>query len=206
MNTANNEKLVNAAELFAKSADSMRDHAADVLAIVPEFPKVTENEAADIKLGLSRRAQSVIATKFFLKDGDNYAPLSAADARKADSKKVHRITAAEAMALTAHEFGKLATTEPNRHAIIKGLRNAVSTNVSRRCADLVRIINELKGKTRAPSTPKALIDRTKLALAGIDKMHQTATKKGDPDAVPAETIRLAEAAYMLKIEAYYKSR
>lgn len=206
MTTANNQKLVTAAEAFAKSADSMRDRAHDVLAIVPAFPTVTENEEADIRLGLTNRAVSVTATRFFLKDGDNYVPLSPADAKKADSKKVCSITAGEANALTTHEFGKLKTTEPNRHAIIAGLRKAISTNVSKRYKDLVRIANEINDKTRAPSAPKALIDRTKLALATIDKMYQTAAKKGDPDAVPLEVVRLAEAAYLMKIEAYYKSR
>ena len=205
-----NAKLIKAAENFAGVAETLRERANDIVKMVPGFPdSVPEQDEADIREGLRNRAIESFGTLFFLKDGDSYAKLTPADAKKADPKKVASIGAGEAMALTSHELGKLKTTEPNRWEIVSRIRKAVSTTVSNRYGDLVRYANEINqaatGK-RAPRPIGALMERTKNALAGIDKMHKTAIKRGDPAAIPAEIIRNAELAYMAKINEYIKTK
>lgn len=203
-----NLKLVSAAEAFAGAAETLIEKATEIVRLVPDFPdSVAEQDEADIRKGLTNRSISKTPTQLFLKDGDSYAKISAADAKKADPAKVAVIDAEQVMALSPHELGQLKTTEPNRHAIVSKIRKGIQTNVSNRYADLVRIAKQIKGSAgRTASAKKGLLERMKVSLANIDKMFNTARTRGNPEAVPAEIVRSAELAYLAKIETYLKGK
>lgn len=207
-----NVKLVQAAEMAYDSADSLIDSVNAMLEIVPTFPEaVSEQDEADIKKGLLNRAIAKFPTRFFLRDGDTYTLITSADAKKADAKKVVSITPDFAMKTTPHELGQMKTNEPGRHKVIAGIRKAIQTNASNRYTYIGTIANREKatrgeGSGGKPRTVGQIMDRTMKTLASIDKMHATARGRGNPDALPDEVVKTAEAAYMAKVQAYLKTK
>lgn len=207
-----NIKLVQAAEKAYDSADSLIDSVNAMLEIVPTFPEaVSEQDEADIKKGLLNRAIAKFPTRFFLRDGDTYTLISPADAKKADAKKVVSITPDFAMDTTPHALGQMKTNEPGRHKVIAGIRKAIQTNASNRYTYIGTIANREKaargeGSGGKPKVIGQIMDRTMKTLASIDKMHATARGRGNPDALPDEVVKTAEAAYMAKVQAYLKTK
>jgi hypothetical protein len=200
-----NSKLITAAEKAYDSADSLIDAVMAIVAIVPTFPeKVSEQDEADIRKGLSNRAVAKFPTRFFLREGDAYTMVTPADAKKADAKKVVSFSPETVMATTPHELGQMKTAEPGRHKVITGMRKAIQTNASNRYTYIETIAKRERGLTGTARPVGELITRSKKALASIDKMHKTARTKGNPVAWPDEVVKAAEAAYLAKIEAYMK--
>jgi hypothetical protein len=198
-----NAKLITAAEKAYDSADSLIDAVMAIIAIVPTFPeKVTQQEEADIRAGLLNRAKAKLSTAFFLRDGDTYTFLSAAEVKKADNKKVVSFDPAYVMSVTPHELGQMKTAEPGRHGVVTRMRKVIQTNASNRYTYLETIARRERGITGTPRVPGELVTRSKKALASIDKMHATARSKGNPAAWSDEAIKAAEAAYLAKIDAY----
>lgn len=208
--TMSNIQLVKAAELCSDSADSLVDSVRKLLKIVPTFPeKVTEQESADIDTGLLNRAIAKAADRFFLRDGDTYTRLTPTDAKKANATKVVTFTADVVMGYTSHQLGQMTTQEPGRAGVVKAFRKAVQTAASNRRTYIENVATrerkadgETLGNTKQPVKP--VIERTKVLLANIDKMHATARGKGDPTALPDDVVKAAEAAYIAKVDAYLK--
>lgn len=207
-----NTKLVQAAEQAYDSADSLIDSVNAMLAIVPTFPEaVSEQDDADIKKGLLNRAIAKFPVRFFLRDGDNYTLISAAEAKKAAPTKMVSFTADTVMAVTPHTLGQMKTAEPGRHKVVTAMRKAIQTNASNRYTYISNIaIREKAARSEGKGGTKKVIgqimDRTMKTLASIDKMHATARGRGNPDALPDEVVKAAEAAYMAKVQAYLKTK
>lgn len=201
-----NAKLIQTAEKAYDSADKLIDAVMEIVGIVPTFPeKVTEQEEADIRKGLVNRAVAKFPTRFFLRDGDTYTMVTPAEAKKADAKKVVTFDAEVVMAITAHQLGQLKQQEPGRHKVVAAMRKAVQTNASNRYTYIETIARREKGLPGTPRTPTALLKWTRQQLAGIDKRHTVQRGKGNPEALPEEVVRSAEAAYLVKVEAYLKT-
>jgi hypothetical protein len=201
-----NAKLIQTAENAYDSADKLIDAVWEIIGIVPTFPeKVTEQEEADIRKGLINRAVAKFPARFFLREGDTYKMITPAEARKADAKKVVTFDAEVFMAITAHQLGQLKQQEPGRHKVVAAMRKAVQTNASNRYTYIETIARREKGLPGTPRTPTALLKWTRQQLAGIDKRHTVQRGKGNPEALPEEVVRSAEAAYLAKVEAYLKT-
>jgi hypothetical protein len=202
-----NAKLIQTAEKAYDSADSLVDAVMEIVGIVPLFPeKVTEQEEADIRKGLMNRAVAKFPTRFFLREGDTYTMVTSAEAKKADAKKVVSLNPENVMAITPHQLGQLNQQEPGRHKVVAAMRKAVQTNASNRYTyieTIARREKNLPGKARPPA---ALLTWTRKQLAGIDKRHTVQRGKGNPEALPEEIVRSAEAAYLAKVDAYLKTK
>jgi hypothetical protein len=202
-----NAKLIQTAEKAYDSADSLVDAVMEIVGIVLLFPeKVTEQEEADIRKGLMNRAVAKFPTRFFLREGDTYTMVTSAEAKKADAKKVVTFEAEKVMAITAHQLGQMNQQEPGRHKVVAAMRKAIQTNASNRYTyieTIARREKNLPGKARPPA---ALLTWTRKQLAGIDKRHTVQRGKGNPEALPEEIVRSAEAAYLAKVDAYLKTK
>ena len=180
-----------------------------IVAIVPTFPeKVSEQDEADIRAGLLNRAKAKFPTRFYLRAGDHYNPLTPAEVKNLETRKhpgkVVSFDPAYVMSVTPHELGQMKTAEPGRHGVVTGMRKAIQTNASNRYTYLETIARRERGITGTARVPGELVTRSKKALASIDKMHATARAKGNPSAWPDEAVKAAEAAYLAKIDAYMK--
>lgn len=202
-----NPKLVSIAEKCSDAADKLVDSVRELLKVVPTFPeKVTEQESADINTGLLNRATAKSPDRWYLRDGDTYTKLTAAQAKEAPAAKVVTFTAASVMAVTSHQLGQITAQEPGRAKVVKAFRKAVQTAASNRRTYIETVARRERaadGETIGnPKVTGPIMDRTRKALASIDKMHATARGKGDPKALPDEVVKSAEAAYMAKVDAY----
>jgi hypothetical protein len=202
-----NIKLIQTAEKAYDSADKLVDSVMEIVGIVPTFPEaVTEQEEADIRTGLMNRAVAKFPVRFFLREGDNYTMILPVEGKKVDAKKVVTFEAEKVMAITPHELGQMKQQEPGRHKVVAAIRKAVQTNASNRYTYIETIARREKGIAGKARTPTEIITWTRKQLAGIDKRHTNARKKGDPAALPEEIVRSAEAAYLAKVDAYLKTK
>ena len=92
------------------------------------------------------------------------------------------LTLAYAMSFTAQAFGQLRQSDPQRHAVIKQVRDAFSKYCSNRMADLKTAIKRLTATDRQRSATPDFADWVNTALDNILTRCKNASARGDATA------------------------
>lgn len=187
--------LKDAGYRFAMTGESRETIVRYVLERDPAFKdEISKETRAELSVGLVLRKHELMGEKFYrIGDGGTWMPLNE------DQKGVQgafAMTVNIAMSYTPSEFGKLRESDPQRHAVLRGLRDATSTYVSQTIGDMQRLAKRLAqgDKPRARSVNKDFVDAAKESLATLAKRVKTAAGKGDSGADP-ERFKRAEAAF-----------
>ena len=103
-----------------------------------------------------------------------------------------------AFSYTAQEFGKLKSTEPERHALIAAVRDKVQTYCSNKLGDLKRAASKLQneGSTRTRETVD-FVQSVNKAFDAFTKSVKTKQGKGDTTAKPGH--------FKLAVDAFWKA-
>jgi hypothetical protein len=182
----------------AATSDTLSKQAAYALEKIPGFPKDIPSESkAELYAG------------YFLRYSETHPPVTyavinghyvlATEEHKAN-KSVEKIEAGVdyAFAITAQEFGKLKNTEPEKHALIGGIRDKVQVYCSNKLGDLKRAAAKLQtaGESRTRETIDFTVSVSK-AFDAFTKSVKTKHGKGDTTAKPAH--------FKLAVDAFWKS-
>lgn len=182
----------------AGTSDSLSKQAAYALDKIPGFPKdITAESKAELFSGYFLRYSETHPAVTYAVINGHY--VLATDEHKAN-KSVEKIEAGVdyAFALTAQEFGKLKSTEPERHQLIAGIRDKVQTYCSNKLSDLKRAANKLVNNG-AKGTRETLDFTVSLqnAFNAFEKSVKTKHGKGDTTAKPAH--------FKVALDAFWKA-
>jgi len=188
------KSLQDAAYQQAKAGDTTESVARYVISREPSFPDELSDEGkAELTAGYRLRYAEIRPAQVYYRVSDTlYVP---AEQFKGDTDKAEKVTITVSMAIgyTTHEFGKLADTHsPQFKGIVGAVREATSTYVSNRMADLKRAVNRIKneGKTRTRAATPSFDQRVPDALKDLQAKCTTAHQRGD---ATADKAKLAKA-------------
>ena len=167
----------------AVTSDSLKKQAQWAVDNMAGFPSdISDETKAELFTGYRRRySENHGATVYAVING-HY--VTASD-EHIQNKAVEKISASVeyAMAFSSQEFGKLKNTEPEKHAIIAKIREAVQTYCSNRLADLKREANKLiKGETSRTRTTLDFVESCERAFEALEKSVKVKVNKGDTTA------------------------
>jgi hypothetical protein len=162
------------------------------------FPKDIPSESkAELYAGYFMRYSENNPAKTYAVINGHY--ILATEEHKAN-KSVEKIEAGldYAFSITAQEFGKLKNTEPEKHALIGGIRDKVQTYCSNKLGELKRIATKLQtgGLKGTRDTVDFTVSVGK-AFDAFEKSVKTKHSKGDTTAKPAH--------FKVAIDAFWKS-
>jgi len=179
----------------AGTSDTLSKQAAYALEHIVGFPKDVPSESkAELYAGYFMRYSENNPAKTYAVINGHY--VLATDEHKAN-KSIEKIEAGldYAFAITAQEFGKLKATEPEKHALIGGIRDKVQVYCSNKLGDLKRAASKLQnvGQSRTRDTIDFTVSVGK-AFDAFEKSVKTKHGKGDTTAKPAH-FKVAVAAF-----------
>ena len=182
----------------AGTSDTLSKQAAWALEKIAGFPKEISSEAkAELYAGYFMRYSENHPAVMYAVINGHY--VLATEEHKAN-KSVEKIAAGidYAFALTAQEFGKLKNVEPERHALIAGIRDKVQSYCSNKLGDLKRAASKLQnaGQTQTRETLDFTVSLQK-SFDAFEKSVKTKHGKGDTTAKPAH--------FKVALEAFWKS-
>lgn len=182
----------------AKTGDSLAEQAQFALDNIPSFP-------ADIPA----EARAELYSGYQLRFNENRPPVTyavinghytLATGEQLSNTKVEKIDVgvAYAFSYSSQEFGKLASTNPALHGLLKKWRDDVNDYCSNRLGDLKRAATKLlnAGKTQQRQTHDFVESMTKLFEAQA-KSVKVKAGRGDSTA--------SEAKYKLAVAAFWKA-
>jgi hypothetical protein len=111
---------------------------------------LTEEAKAELKAGMYGRKHELVGERRYLVEGRTYTPIGPKDKVKADAV-TFTLTVDYAVSLTAYEFGKLKTENPELYKIVAELRTDANKYASNRLTDLMKHYNKKASNTRAPN-------------------------------------------------------
>ena len=182
----------------AKTGDSLSEQAAYAISKIVGFPTDISPEArAELCAGYQMRySEKHPADTYAVIDG-NYVQ---ATPEHEKSKKVEKVSIGVefAYSLSSQEFGKLATTNPALHSIVKKWREATSDYCSNRLGDLKRAASKLinKDKSGTRQTVDFVVSMTKMFDAQA-KSVKVKESKGD---TTAQSVK-----YKVAVDAFWKA-
>lgn len=191
-NTATPVSIKDAGYRFAMAGESLESLVRFVMDKHPTFTTEVPSELrAELYLGFQLRKHEHVGDKFYkVTEAGHYLPVP----EGTEGATVLHVN--YAMSFTSNEFGKLREAEPAKHALIKELRDAVSTYSSNKLADMVRMAKRLaaNGTVRKRAVNKDIVQAMKDAFEGMDKRVRTAQTRGEADADPVK-FRTARDAF-----------
>jgi hypothetical protein len=190
------KSLQDAGYRFAQQAGGLVETARYVYGQCPDFVNNVPDEVKTaLYAGFQLRKHELTGDKYYkLAEGGTYIPL---DKKPADDVQgIVCMTINVAMSYSQQEFGKMKSTDPAKHAIVKPLRDAFSDFAGNNMRDLKAriksIVNAGKPRERAPNDDFNVA--LKKAFDGFDKRAKTAKDRGDASADPVK-FRLAVDAF-----------
>lgn len=167
----------------ARAGESLAAVAAYVKGQYPDFAEKQTDEAMEgLKAGWALRYSELHPGQHYTGE---WVPVE-----KAGPGTV-QVTLAYAQSFSQQEFGKLKTTEPQRHAAIGKVREGFSNYVSDRKRVLIAAVKALAVKTRTRVQADDWKTAATKALDSFEKRCKTAAKRGDATAPSPEKYRLA---------------
>jgi len=182
----------------AKTGDSLTEQAGFAISKIVGFPADISAEArAELYAGYQMRySERHPAETYAVIDG-NYVQASPEHEK---SKKIEKVSIGVefAYSLSSQEFGKLATTNPALHSIVKKWREATSDYCSNRLGDLKRAASKLinKDKSGTRQTVDFVVSMTKMFDAQA-KSVKVKESKGD---TTAQAVK-----YKVAVDAFWKA-
>ena len=179
----------------AKTGDSLAIQAQWALDKITGFPdNFTDECRAELYSGYQKRwNEKHPAEKYAVINGHYVKATPEHEANKSVEKI--EVGFDYAYSMTSQEFGKLKNTEPEKHALVAGVREKVSAYCSNRLGDLKREANKLLKKAN-PQT-RQTVDFTasvKKVFDALEKSVKVKQGKGDSTATALQ-FRIAKAAF-----------
>ena len=182
----------------AKTSDTLIDQAKYAIEAISNFPAEVSAEAkAELYAGyMMRFNENRPAVSYAVIDG-HYVRATAEHKKNAKVEKVN-IGVEFAFAYTSQEFGKLATTNPALHGIVKKWRSDASDYCSNRMGDLKRAAAKLLNKDK-PTTRQTLdfIESMTKFFDAQSKSVKVKETKGDTTAHAVK--------YRVAVDAFWKA-
>ena len=179
----------------ATTSDTLSDQARYAIDNIAGFPAELPDEAkAELYKGYQRRfSERHNGTMYAVINGHYVVATPEHSANKAVEKII--VTVDYAFSYSSQEFGKLKSTEPEKHALIGKVRSDVQDYCSNRLGDLKRAANKLlnKGMTRTRATLDFVQSMEKI-FAEQEKSVKVKEGKGDTTAHVAK-FKLAQKAF-----------
>jgi hypothetical protein len=179
----------------AKTGDSLTDQAKFALEKIAGFPETVSDEAkAELYSGYQKRWNEKHPAEMYAVINGHYVKASTEHIENKAVEKVE-IGFDYAFALTSQEFGKLKNAEPERHAIVAKVREAVSVYCSNRLGDLKREANKILNKS-TPRTRTTLdfVQSVTKVFDALEKSVKVKQGKGDTTANQLQ-YRMAKDAF-----------
>lgn len=165
----------------AKTGDTLKTIADELRRRYPQG--MTDEATAEIKSGMYGRKHELVGERRYLVEGRTYTLIKPKDKIKADAV-TFTLTVDYAVSLTAYEFGKLKTENPELYKLVAELRTDASKYASNRMTDLMKHYNKKASSTRQPNKAFAewINGDDKSVVHSLLARQKTAIKNNDPTA------------------------
>jgi hypothetical protein len=147
-NVTNKTSLSELGYNAAATGDTLKTIADELRRRYPQ--SLTEEATAELKSGMYGRKHELAGERRYLVEGGVYTLINPKDKIKGDAV-TFTLTVDYAVSLTAYEFGKLKTENPNLYKLVAELRTDANKYASNRLADLMKHYNKKASNTRAPN-------------------------------------------------------
>jgi len=180
----------------AVTGDTLRAQAKYALDAIVGFPEeISKTDKATLFAGYQLRYSEINPkVDYVVIDGNYHRVDDLNDKMKEKIDKLERIQVGVdfAMSFSQQQFGALRESEPNKHALVKVVRDKFNTYASNKLGTLKsearKYLNE--GKTRERGATKSFADRVDITLADMKDKCKTANARGD---VTADSKALSNA-------------
>jgi len=167
----------------ATATQKIRDFAGYAIDHIAGFPESLPDESREqLYEGYQLRYAQNNPAKTYAVINSHYV-LASDEHIKNDKLEKLELSVAYVMSFTPQEFGKLKNENPEKHSLIKGLRDSVGVYCSNRKNDLVRmantILNEKNGKPKTRTANKDFDESIIAMFESFDTKVKTAKKRGD---------------------------
>jgi len=175
--------LKDGAYIQASADFNIRDFANYCLVNIAGFPESTPNESKDqLYEGYQLKYAQKYPAQTYAIINSHYV-LASDEHIKNDNVEKLELSVAYVMSFTPQEFGKLKNENPEKHSLIKSLRDSVGVYCSNRKNDLVRmantILDEKNGKPKTRTANKDFDESITAMFESFDTKVKTAKKRGD---------------------------
>jgi hypothetical protein len=197
--TASYQSLKDMGYQQARTADHLSTQAEFALATIKGFPEEVPAESrAELYAGYQLRySETHPAVVYAVINGHYVMPSQ----EQADNTRVEKVEigVAYAFSYSQQEFGKLASTNPALHDLVKKVREATNDYCSNRLGDLKRAAKKIltKGQKKTRETHTFVESMTKLFEAQAKSVKVKAGRGGDTTA--------NEAKYKAAVAAFWKA-
>jgi hypothetical protein len=172
----------------AVTGDTLRVQAKYALDVIVGFPEeINKTDKATLFAGYQLRyAEINPKVDYVVIDGNYHRVDDLNDKMKEKIDKLERIQVGVdfAMSFSQQQFGALRESEPNKHALVKIVRDKFNTYASNKLGTLKsearKYLNE--GKSRERGATKSFADRVDITLADMKDKCKTANARGDTTA------------------------
>lgn len=190
--------LTDAGYKLALAGETTMTLARYVLAQCPSFlDEVPKEVRSALYAGFQLRKHELTGSQYYkLTSEGALIPLTTVPS---DATGIVEMTINSAMSYSQQEFGKMAQTDPQRHAVIKELRKKFSNYAGNAMSDLTARIRQLvnEGKPRERSPNKGFREAMTLVFDTYDKRVKTSKDRGDTEADPLK--------YRLAVDAFWRT-
>ena len=187
----------------AVASDKMRGVARYVLTTCKGFPDDVSDEVKEqLYDGYRLRFNETNPAKRYAIVNDHYLLIDGSNPDLEKEKEVALIGTDYVFAFSQQEYGKLKTSDPYKHAVIKEWRDKITTYCSNRLGDLKRqartILNEGKQKERGATLDfgQRVVETFK-GDQGLIQKCKNASKRGDTTA-DEKRLKLSIDAFMVQ--------
>jgi len=167
----------------ATATQKIRDFAGYAIDHIAGFPESLPDESREqLYEGYQLRYAQNNPAKTYAVINSHYV-LATEEHIKNDKVEKLELSVGYVMSFTPQEFGKLKNENPEKHILVKELRDRVGTYCSNRKNDLVRmaknIIAEKEGKAKTRTANKDFDESISAMFESFDVKVKTAKKRGD---------------------------
>lgn len=175
----------------AKTSDSLTIQAQFAIETIKGFPAEVSPEArAEVYAGYQLRYNENHPVQTYAVINGHYV---LATEEQLSNKKVEKVEigVAYAFSFSSQEFGKLASTNPGLHSVVKKWRDDVSDYCSNRLGDLKRAANKLLKKGQP--VQRQTLDFAESVKKAFDQLEASVKVKANKGDTTADTVRFAQA-------------
>ncbi len=191
--------IVEIAEGFAKSTDTARDYAAEMLRRYPNAALPEETWSA-LKTAWMTRKRGMVPAEWYEKVGaDQYYRVQEAPPEEAEN--FLHLTADFCCSFSSTDFGKLKGEQPNLHALIKGVRDNVSMYAASKKQAFESMLKKMLREEQAhgANAKRAFIVALEAYLLDRKKSLANARKQGQTGLCEDSVYEKAVAEFLAKV-------
>jgi hypothetical protein len=182
----------------AKTSDSLTVQAQFAIEAIKGFPTEVPPEArAEVYAGYQLRYNENHPVKTYAVVGGHYV---LATEEQLSNKKVEKVEigVAYAFSFSSQEFGKLASTNPGLHSVVKGWRDDTADYCSNRLGDLKRAATKLLKKGQP--VQRQTLDFAESVKKAFDQLEASVKVKANKGDTTADTTK-----FKLAVDAFWKT-